>query len=510
MDTTFQIKGHYFQGHFHQVPTTGLAAAESFINRSCPANTNQTLWSLPLDYRHLDEIVDSACSGFEYWRKLDYDQRISFLKSYQEQLIAKQDLFANAIALEAGKPLWEAKTEASALISKVDVTISESLKRIEQKKYQEIMPHTAGALYFKPIGPSLIIGPFNFPCHLANGQILSALIAGNSIVFKPSEKTCYSGELLIECFHQAGFPKGVINLVQGDGESARRLLKDKRIKGVFFTGSKEVGLKVLQTTHQDLSKLVSLELGGKNPAIVHQDADFDFTIQELLKGAFLTTGQRCTSTSLIFIHQSLASQFVETFHRLAKKIIVDHPLEYDKEPFMGPLIDQRSLDEYLLFMGMAKREGMEEVMRGKQLERRFPGHYVSPSIHFCSKFRAEGHFLSSEIFGPNCTIIPYNEVEEAISMVNSSEYGLACSVFTKDQDLFDLCVRDVDSGLINLNRSTVGASAKLPFGGVKNSGNYRPAAVATIDACVYQMASLQSQHFDVQELENIKGLDPDR
>ena len=508
--TTFNLKGHYFNGEFHQVPTTGLAAAESYIERPCPAKTNQILWSLPLDYRHVDPVIESACHGFDYWRKLELDKRISFLKSYQEQLISKQEQFATAIALEAGKPLWEAKTEAAALISKVDVTINESLKRIEQKNYQEILPKTQGALYFKPLGPSLIIGPFNFPCHLANGQILSALIAGNSIIFKPSEKTCYSGELLIECFHQAGFPKGVINLAQGDGETARRMLKDKRIKGVFFTGSKEVGLKVLQSTHQDLSKLVSLELGGKNPAIVHKDADFDFTLQELLKGAFLTTGQRCTSTSLVFIHHSMAQKFVESFHQLAKKIIVDHPIDHQREPFMGPLIDQRSLDEYLLYMGMAKREGMEEIMRGKQLERENPGFYVSPSIHYSDKFNFDGHFLASEIFGPNCSIIPYQDEEEAIALANSTEYGLACSVFTKDQSFFDLCVRDIDSGLINLNRSTVGASAKLPFGGVKNSGNYRPAAVSTIDACVYQMSSLQSDHLEIQDLKDIKGLDPER
>lgn len=136
--------------------------------------------------------------------------------------------------MESGKPLWEALTEASALISKVDVTITDSLPRIANKQYDEIMPGTKGHVFYKPLGPCAIIGPFNFPCHLANGQILSALIAGNSIIFKPSEKTAYSGQLLIECFHQAGFPKGVINLIQGDGESARRVIKDKSIKGVFF------------------------------------------------------------------------------------------------------------------------------------------------------------------------------------------------------------------------------------------------------------------------------------
>lgn len=505
-DFNFSLKGDYFLGQYRQVPTSGLTAAEKFIHRSSPANTNQQLWSLPLDYRHVEDVIDSAVKGFQFWRRTSLEERIQFLKRYQEQLNLKKDEIARAISIEAGKPLWESYTEVGTLIGKIDVTISDSLPRIETKEYEQLAPNTGGALYFKPLGPCLIIGPFNFPCHLANGQITSALIAGNSIIFKPSEKTSYCGQLLIDCFHAAGFPNGVINLIQGSGETAGRLLKSKEIKGVFFTGSKEVGLKILHNTYQDLSKLVSVELGGKNPAIVHSDADLNFSLAELLRGAFLTAGQRCTSTSLVFIHESLAERFTAELHQWAKKIIIDHPIDFQEEPFMGPLIDQKAVDEYLLYMGMAKREGLEEIMRGKLIEKKFPGHYVSPSIHYAETFNPNGHFLSSEIFGPNCTIVPYKEIEEAIAMANSSEYGLAGCVFTKDKNVFDLCVRDLDLGLINWNRSTVGASARLPFGGVKNSGNYRPAAVATIDACVYQMASLQGEQDSEVDFSSIKGI----
>lgn len=507
MSPIYTLKGNYFANEFHQAPTTGLDAVENFYSRQCPANTQVRLWSLGLDYRHVDDIVESATKGFAYWRKIPLAQRIEHLKNYQSKLENKKDLIAEIIALETGKPLWEAQTEVSSVISKIDVTISDSLPRIDRKLYSEIAPHTQGELLYKPIGPCVVIGPFNFPCHLANGQILSALISGNSIIFKPSEKTCLSGEMIIECFHEAGFPKGVINLMQGDGEAARRLITQKAVKGVFFTGSKEVGLKVIQSTHQDLSKLVSLELGGKNPAIINSDAHFDHALQEVLKGCFLTTGQRCTSTSLVFIHQDLCDQFTEKLHLLAKKIIVDHPIEAEREPFMGPLIDERSLDEYLLFIGMAKREGLTEIMRGKALEKKWPGHYVTPSIHFSQKWLDQSHFLSSEIFGPNCTIIPFSDIDEAIDMANRTEYGLAASVFTHDRQLFNHCLENIDAGLINLNRATIGASAKLPFGGIKNSGNYRPAAVATIDACVYQMASLQLETITTEDLTKIKGLD---
>jgi len=503
----FKILGNYYNNSFHLPPTNGPAAVESTIKRFCPADTTLQLWETPIDYRDVDRVVDSSNAGFKYWKKLSQQERNNFLKNYQQEVSKRKDEIAEAISYEMGKPLWESKTEVASVIAKINVTIEDSLPRIQNKLIENIMPKTSGHIYYKPLGPSLIIGPFNFPCHLANGQILSALVAGNSIIFKPSEKTCYSAQLLIECFNSAGFPNGVVNLIQGDGEVARRLLKEKSIKAVFFTGSKEVGKKILDITHHDLSKLVSLELGGKNTTILHDDANLEHALHELLKSCFLTTGQRCTSTSIVAIHRSIHEGFIEKFHEMAKKIIIDHPVEYSREPFMGPLVDQAAVDAYLLFMGMAKREGIREIMRGKHLEKTKKGHYVSPSIHFCEKWNNDSHFLHSEIFGPNVTFIPYDTIEEAIKIANATEYGLAAAVFSKDPQIFKLCIEEIDSGLINFNRSTVGASAKLPFGGVKNSGNYRPAALTTVDACVYQMASLEVLDDEAESIKSITGLD---
>jgi succinylglutamic semialdehyde dehydrogenase len=503
----YELKGNYFNNEFNMPPTSGPDAVEHYLKRECPSDTTINLWDCPIEYRHVDPIISSAKKGYQTWRKTTIEERIEVLKRYQEAVIARQEEIAEAIAWEVGKPLWEARTEAAALVAKVNVTISDSLPRIAAKKFENILPNTDGHIIYKPIGPSFVIGPFNFPCHLANGQILSALIAGNSIIFKPSGRTAYSCQIMIECFHAAGFPDGVINMIQGDGEIGRRILKSKDIKGVFFTGSKEVGKKILKQTHEDLSKLVSLELGGKNAAIVHKDANFDHTLTELIKGAFLTTGQRCTSTALVIIHEDLKDKFISAFHEVAKKIIVAHPVDSDVEPFMGPLIDKQSVDSYLLFMGMAKREGIIEIMRGKSLEKKTPGHYVSPSIHLAEKWDDDSHFLASEIFGPNVTFIPYKDIDDAIEIANKSEYGLAASVFTADKEIYNLCLRDLETGLVNLNRSTVGASSKLPFGGVKNSGNYRPAAVTTIDACVYQLASLEIDSTHTDDLSSIKGLE---
>ena len=378
---TLEIRGNYFDGQFHLAPLSGTKAVEDKIERYCPADLNHHLWTLPIENRDIDKVIESAMKGFKTWKKTSSNDRFSYLKKFQDQLIKRKEEIATAISLETGKPFWEALTEAQAVIGKVDVTIQESFPRIETKKYPELMPGVDGSVYYKPLGPCLIIGPFNFPCHLANGQILSALIAGNSVIFKPSEKTAYSGQLLMECFHEANFPAGAVNLIQGRGDLAARLLNEKTIKGIYFTGSKEVGGKILKSTHKDLNKLVALELGGKNTCIINKDADIDHALLEILKASFWTTGQRCVSTSKVVIHKSIEESFISRFHALAKRIIIDHPINFDEVPFMGPLVDEKSMENYLVFMGMAIREGAEEIMRGKRLEKKFPGYYVTPSIH---------------------------------------------------------------------------------------------------------------------------------
>ncbi|MBI2521356.1 MAG: aldehyde dehydrogenase family protein [Bdellovibrio sp.] len=501
----YQLKGNYYQGKFHN-PHSHEKSPDRTISKSCPADLESNLWELHIRYEVIDKIVASAVDGQYRWRKTSIDERVNALRRFKECVLVKSDALSEAIALETGKPLWEAKTEVLALVNKVDIVISYSLPRILPKHFNDISPGTHGHIYYRPIGPCLIIGPFNFPCNIANNQIANALIAGNSIIFKPSEKTCYSGQLLIECYHEAGFPSGVINLAQGDGELARRILKEKAVKGIFFTGSLEVGKKILNNTSHDLSKLVSLELGGKNNSILCQDANLDLALRELIKSCFLTCGQRCISTAIVPIHRTHYEEFIEKFHRVAKTIIIDHPIIHDLEPFMGPLVDQQSLDNYLLYMGMAKREGIEEIMRGKHLERKHSGYYVSPSIHLAKSFNKNSHFLTNEIFGPNCTFIPFDEIEEAIQISNSTEFGLAASVFSSDINNYHKCLEDIDAGQINFNRSTIGANPQLPFGGIKNSGNYRPAGITTIDSCIFQLASLESH--DLQDLkeEAIKGV----
>lgn len=495
------LKGDYFNGAWH----TSTSASENLIKLS-PADLSVDLWNANIYPSHVEAVVESAVEGFQAWRKMSFDERIVLLRRYQEAVKKRSDEIALALAWEVGKPLWEAKTEAAAIVSKVDVTINDSLKRIQTQTIKEVMPKIDGHTIQKPIGPSLIIGPFNFPCHLANGQILSCLLAGNSIIFKPSEKTIGSAQLMFEALVEAGFPKGVINFINGTGAVSGMLTSHEKIKAVFFTGSRAVGKMILKNTHQDLKKMVALELGGKNSTIVHHDAHVPHALPELLRACFLTSGQRCTSTSIILVHKKIADEFIAQFVDLTKKIIVDHPVNAKVAPFMGPLIDEGAEKLYLDFCAQGLREGAEELIAAKKLEMPFKGHYVSPSLHYLAKADMKGKFVQEEIFGPNACFFPFEDLEEAIKVVNCTEYGLAASVFTRDQAVFQKCLMDIEAGLVNMNRSTVGASARLPFGGMKDSGNFRPAAVSTIDYCVHTLASLETTDDTSSKISDVVGL----
>lgn len=500
------LKGDYFNGRFSHPDGLGsFSGAQERILKKCPGELTVTLWEAGVYYDHIEQVIISAQKGFDSWRKLSFEERVSYLKKYQEAVRVRKDEIALALALEVGKPLWEAKTEAAALDSKVSVTITDSLERIKQETIKDVMPKIDGHVVYKPLGPSFVIGPFNFPCHLANGQILSALLAGNSIIFKPSEKTIYSAQLMMECFHAAGFPEGVINFINGTGHTAGKITGDKRVRGVFFTGSRAVGLRILENTYRDMGKMVALELGGKNSSIIHHDTNISHALPELLRACFLTSGQRCTSTSMILVHRKIEQEFIHQFKTLTERIRVGHPTK-DNDPFMGPLIDQQAEDLYFQFTGYGKQEGAEEIVAPRKLDIGYAGHYVSPSIHYAKKPDLHGKFIQEEIFGPNCFFVPYDDIEEAIKIANCTNYGLAASVFTRDPEIYKLCLRDIDSGLLNLNRSTVGATARLPFGGVKDSGNHRPAAVSMIDACVSSCASLETLDDNSSKISDIVGL----
>jgi succinylglutamic semialdehyde dehydrogenase len=233
-------------------------------------------------------------------------------------------------------------------------------------------------------------------------------------------------------------------------------------------------------------------MGGKNATIVCDDAALDAAIFETLSSAFLTTGQRCTATSRVLVHRSVHQAFVEKFHEKAKKFQIGHPLD---NPFMGPLIDAAAVEKYMTFTGIAEREGCEIIMRGKPFEADYDGYYVTPSLCLVkdSSLQAvkKSVYQQTEVFGPNVAIYVFDDLEEAVKLTNATQFGLAASVFTAKKENFVKASHGLRAGIINWNRSTVGASSRLPFGGIKRSGNHVPAAISAIDSCVYPVATLQ-------------------
>lgn len=299
-----------------------------------------------------------------------------------------------------------------------------------------------------------------------------------------------TGQLLAESAHEAGFPPGVFNLVQGDRELSRRLCIHEGVAGILFTGSYEVGTRIKQDTLQQHWKILALEMGGKNPALVWEDSDLDFVAYDLLTAAFLTAGQRCTSTSRALVHHSIADQLVEKIHKAAKSFKIGHPFE---NAFMGPLIDGQSVDRFQKFQPIASREGYEIVMRGKALDLPYQGHYVTPSIAYMKGGSAEqtkkSVFQQTELFAPMLAIQTVDSIENAIAMANATQYGLAAAVYTQSRNIFEECYRDLEFGIVNWNRSTIGSSSRLPFGGTKKSGNHRPTALTSVFYCTYPVAS---------------------
>lgn len=455
-----------------------------------PADLKDETLTIEYTFDHVEKACVSARQAYKTWRKTSLEERKSYLNRLKEQYISHKEDLARTISRETGKPFWETLTEAQAMINKIDITLNDSMKLVETVHVPNALPGMDGYIRYNSRGVMAVIGPFNFPGHLPNGHIIPALAAGNTVIFKPSEWTPAVGQLMAQLFEKAGFPKGVFNLVHGVAETGKRLVQNEEVDGILFTGSYEVGLKIKQDTLNQYWKILALEMGGKNAAIVWDDADFDKAIYECLTGAYHSTGQRCSCTSRIIVSKKIADKFIDRFYILAKKIKIGH---WSESVFMGPLINKAAVEKFIRFQEIAKREEAESLMRGKELDTGRPGYYVTPSINLIKNYRKDSVYQQTEIFGPNVGIYVADTLEQAIEMANGTNYGLALSVFTKDKAKYMAVLEDANVGILNWNRSTVGASSKLPFGGTKKSGNDRPSGHFAIQYCTVPVANLEDQ-----------------
>ncbi len=484
---SFQALGNYIHGNF-RIPT----GHNEVIKSVSPADLQDNLGQFATDIKEVDLAIEAASQAFKKWKRLNTEDRINFLTKFQEIVAHRQEEFAYLISREVGKPLWEARTEVKGVIGKVAISINEGLKILEDLRIENILPNTEGVMRHRPLGVLAILGPFNFPAHLPNGHIIPALLSGNCVVFKPSEKTPAVGQFLVDCFHKAGLPPGVINLVQGGVDISKALAQHEHIHGVLFTGSYVAGKAIKQATIEQPWKLLALEMGGKNSAIVWEDADIDTALYETITGAFMTSGQRCSATGKILVHRKLLDEFITRFVKLSQNLAVGHPLQ---EVFMGPVIDAQALGKILSGVNNAAASGLNNPLKSTKPELEYEGHYITPAVFTADNLSVDkvksSKYLQEEIFGPETIIIGVDSLESAIEIANASPFGLVGSVFTSSADIFEECWWELETGLVNWNKSTVGASSKLPFGGLKASGNHFPTALHAGRYCNAAITSMK-------------------
>ncbi|HYY52625.1 MAG TPA: aldehyde dehydrogenase family protein [Myxococcales bacterium] len=459
------------------------ATPDGSIEDRSPADLSMLLGRYPWAVSQVDRAVEAASKAQPGFGALPQQDRARLVRRIGAILKEREEELARAIALDVGKPLWEARLEAQACTAKAAITVDEGLKLVSTFA----APGHAGAeCRFRPLGVLGVLGPFNFPVHLPNGHILPALACGNAVVFKPSEIAPHAAEVYGRCLEDAQLPRGVFNLVQGGPAVGAALGAHPGVDGILFTGSWNVG-QAIERANQGRTKLLALEMGGKNAAVVLADADIGKAAYDVLFSAFVSAGQRCTAASRAIVVGD-ARGFAVRIAKLAEKLSIGHPL--DEGVFMGPLASPAALEK---FEQGVRGSGAETILETRRLEPRgLKGCYASPSVHFVEQRRGTP-YEREELFGPDLAVYAAASEEEALEIANATDYGLAASVHTHSEETFERCQRALACGVVNWNAPTVGASGRLPFGGLKRSGNYRPAALWSPLYCAAPVAVMRGE-----------------
>jgi succinylglutamic semialdehyde dehydrogenase len=461
------------------------ASPQGQFELKSPADQSDLIATVSWSREQVDRAVDAARGAFPAWRKQGHAARAGLLKKYQAALKANLETIAAAISREIGKPLWEARTEAQAMVAKVDLTLGEGAAFTKDVRLDDL----PGEIRHRPLGVVSVIGPFNFPGHLPNGQIVPALLQGNTVVFKPSDKGVMTSLVMAKCFAEAGFPPGVFNVVQGAVAVAEHLVVHPGIDAILFTGSVPVGQKIVAANAHRPGLLVALELGGKNASIVLDDADLERTVRELAFSGFATAGQRCTATSRVIATRGIAERLTERLASVAKHAVVGHPA--DEGVFLGPVISEGTRQALLAAQARAVAAGFEAVAPGGVVEARTRGFYVRPAVHRApTGVVTLPGYTDTELFAPDLSVVVVDDVEQATVVANDSPFGLSAAVFTQSGESFERFADELRVGVIHWNRSSAGASGRLPFGGIKGSGNHRPAGITMGQSCVYPLGVL--------------------
>jgi succinylglutamic semialdehyde dehydrogenase len=429
--------------------------------------------------------VAAARAAWPAWAAHSVAYRIEAVRRFANVVRKREQEFAELIARETGKPFWEARTEVASVVNKVEISVAAYAERTPQRKVEAALGNRV-AVRHKPHGVLAVLGPYNFPAHLPNGHIVPALIAGNALVFKPSEKTPGTGELLVRCFHEAGIPEGVVRLVIGGPEQGKALAAEPGIDGLLFTGSARAGMSLHRQFADMPHKMLALELGGNNPLVVWRAKDIAAAAMIAVQSAYLTAGQRCTAARRLIVEDGQEGPLLDAIEKLIDRIVVDHPFA-EPQPFMGPVIDNAAADH-------VQEQWLNLMMKGskplKRLDRPFEERsYLTPALIDVTDARERP---DEEIFGPVLQVVRVKDFDAAIDEANRTRFGLVASLIGGSPELYDKFWANVRAGVINWNKPTNGAPSNAPFGGIGLSGNHRPSAFYAADYCAYPVTSVES------------------
>lgn len=450
---------------------------------STDPSTGREIWSgASATAGDVEDAVAAARNAFEKWALTPLNERIAIMERYRDLMKRDGDVLAKLISKETGKPFWEAKTEAAAVAGKVDISIKAYHERTGVK---ETPGATTAMLRHKPHGVMAVLGPYNFPAHLANGHMVPALIAGNSVVFKPSEQTPSPGAFIIERMVEAGVPDGVVNMVQG-ARATGEALTNADINGVLFTGGAKTGLAINKMFADRLDIILALELGGNNPLIWWDTDDVEAAAFAVMQSAFLTSGQRCTCARRLIIPEGVAGdKAMDALVKLTDRLIIDQPFA-EPQPFMGPVISPQVADSLeRAFDRLTDDDG--EAIRNLSV-RDDGGAFVTPGIVDVTQSNS---VPDEEHFGPLLKVWRVKDFDAAIARANATKFGLSAGLLSDDRAKWEKFLALSQAGIVNWNRQTTGAAGSAPFGGIGASGNHRPAAYYAADYCAYPVASME-------------------
>lgn len=420
----------------------------------------------------------AAKQAFDLWSKTPLAERIACAERFKAIVTERKDAIGQLIARETGKVLWDATGEAGVLSGKVDLSIKAYHERTGTKAFDTAFGR--GELMHRAHGVMAVLGPYNFPAHLPNGQILPALIAGNTVVFKPSEQTPAVGEALVQAYADAGFPKGVINLVQGARDTGAAILASPDLDGLLFTGSAKTGAFIHKHFGGRPEIILALEMGGNNPLIAWDVNDAPAAASHILQSAFITTGQRCTCARRLIVPSGQAGDAVIDAVLAGIEGLTIGAWNDEAPAFMGPLI---SADIAGYVMKTAAALPGQTLAAMTRLER--GAAFITPGVSDVT-----GHNVDDEeIFGPALQVTRVGSFDAAITEANNTRFGLAAGLLSDNAALWDKFKSQIKAGVVNFNRPTTGASGALPFGGPGASGNHNPGAYYAADFCAWPMAS---------------------